>query len=132
MDEQKFTFRRLKSTDAFLMFNIIGKIGVNQFTDCFKSSEVQRIISNASNGTVNLEGIVGASVALEVANVLCCNLPKAENEIYELLATVADMSTAEIRELDMVTFTEMIIAFVRKDEFPDFVKVVSKLFKREK
>ena len=35
----------------------------------------------------------------------------------------------EIAELDMVTFTEMIVAFFKKDEFKDFIGVVSKLFK---
>ena len=39
------------------------------------------------------------------------------------------MTVKEIGNLDMVTFTEMIVAVVQKQEFKDFFRVVSKLFK---
>jgi hypothetical protein len=34
----------------------------------------------------------------------------------------------EVGKLDFPTFTEMVIDFVKKPEFRDFIKVVSKLF----
>ena len=57
------------------------------------------------------------------------NLPKCEKEIYSFLAGLSGMTAKEIADLDMVTFTEIVIAVVRKEEFQDFFKVVSGLFK---
>ena len=39
------------------------------------------------------------------------------------------MKIEEVKDLDLAVFTEMIIDFVQKDDFKDFFKVVSKLFK---
>ena len=71
---------------------------------------------------------VGISVTIEMANVIIGNLPKCEDEIYTLLSRVSGKSKKEISELDMVTFTEYIVEFVKKDEFKDFTKVALKLF----
>lgn len=39
------------------------------------------------------------------------------------------MSVKDLEALDMVTFFEMIVDVFKKDEFKDFIGVVSKLFK---
>ena len=38
------------------------------------------------------------------------------------------MKEKDIAELPMVTFTELIVAVIQKEEVKDFFKVVSKLF----
>lgn len=129
--EKPYHFRRLVSTDAFAMFKIISKIGLNEFTDCFGKDGIKDLIAQFSGDseTGKTASIVGVSVALEIANVIFGNLPKCEAEIYKLLADVSGMSEKDIRKMDFVLFTEMIIDFIKKDEFPAFIKVVSKLFK---
>ena len=73
--------------------------------------------------------MVGISVMLEIANVIIGNLPKCETEIYQLLSNVSNLSVEEVKGLGFATFAEMVLDFVKKDEFRDFIKVVSKSFK---
>ena len=125
MKEPVYTFRKLNSTDTFLMFKILGKIGINEFTDCFKKDSVKEMLAGGSNATTS----VGISVMLEAANVIIGNLPKCEQEIYQMLSQTSNLTVEQVKELDFVTFFEMVIDFVKKDEFKDFIKVVSALFK---
>ena len=130
MDNVKtYTFRKLNATDVFLMFKIISKIGINEFRACFKDDDIQQMIKDVT-GAGNA-AVVGVSVALEMANVVLGNLPKCENEIYEMLANTSDLTVEQVKGLDLGTFIEMVIDFIRKEEFKDFMKVVSKLFKSE-
>jgi hypothetical protein len=126
--EKVYTFRKLNSTDTFLMFKIIGKIGINDFAKSFDKDSVKDLIKN-TNGAENAATVVGISVILEMANVIICNLPKCETEIYEMLSRTSNLSVDQVMELDFATFTEMVIDFIKKEEFKDFIKVVSRLFK---
>lgn len=134
--EKPYTFRKLSSPDVFHMFRIISKIGVNEFTACFEKDVIKKMIAKLTgnkNEDESEEGqsasIVGISVALEIANVIFMNIPKCESDIYTLLSQTSNLSVDEVKELDFVTFTEMVIDFIKKEEFKDFIKVVSKLFK---
>ena len=128
--KKKYEFRRLGSKDVFVMTKIIGKVGVNKFSECLNQSSVQTIISKMKDSDNKEENItaVGLSVALEIVNVICSNLDKCENEIYQLLSQTSNLKVKEVQELDMVTFFEMIADFVKKEEFKDFFKAASKLF----
>ena len=129
--EKAYTFRRLNSTDLFLMFKIIGKIGINEFTACFDGEMMNRMLSMAKGKTdKDTVSIVGLSVILDIAGVICANLPKCEAEIYQMLSNTSDIPVEELKEMDMVGFAEMVIDFIKKDEFKDFIKVASKLFKK--
>jgi hypothetical protein len=110
------------------MFKIIGKIGINDFAKSFDKDSVKDLIKN-TNGAENATTVVGISVILEMANVIICNLPKCETEIYEMLSRTSNLSVEQVMELDFATFTEMVIDFIKKEEFKDFIKVVSRLFK---
>ena len=132
--DKVYTFRKLNSTDTFLMFKIIGKIGINEFTACFDKDVVKKMITSATGGGINENAatMVGISVILEVANVIISNLPKCEHEIYQMLSNTSNLTYEQVRELDFATFAEMVIDFIKKEEFKDFIKVVSRLFKSVK
>lgn len=131
--EKAYTFRKLNSTDTFLMFKIIGKIGVNEFTACFEKDALQKMLARVSgdteNGGANTTTVMGISVILEIANVIMNNVPKCEAEIYEMLSNTSNLTVDEVKGLDFVDFASMVIDFIKKDEFKDFIKVVSRLFK---
>ena len=130
--EKAYTFRELKSKDVFLMSKIIGKIGMNEFTACFEKDGIKNMIASftgENKETADFASVIGISVILEIANVILGNLPKCETEIFQMLSNVSGMSVKEVEDLDMVTFADMVIEFVKKEEFKDFIKVVSKLFK---
>ncbi len=123
MNEAVYTFRKLNSTDTFLMFKILGKIGINEFTDRFNKDTLTEL-ANSKDATT-----VGISVMLEAANVIIGNLPKCEQEIYQMLSQTSNLTVNQVKELDFATFIQMVIDFIKKDEFKDFIKVVSGLFK---
>ena len=126
-----YTFRKLNSTDVFLMFKIIGKIGINEFTNCFESDSMKQMLATVTGSELEDKAttIVGISVILELANIVIGNLPKCETEIYQMLSNTSNLSVDQVKELDFATFTKMVIDFIKKEEFKDFIKVVSELFK---
>lgn len=125
-----YGFRPLEASDIFLMSKIIGAIGVNEFAACFDKDGIKDMIASmAKKGDSESITIAGAAVFLEIANVIFKNLPKCEAEIYQMLANVSGMTVDWVKKLDLITFTEMVIDFIKKEEFRDFIKVVSRLFK---
>lgn len=130
MNETKiWEFRKLNSRDIFPMMKIINKIGLNEFTTCLESDSVKAIISGGQND--GNASIVGLSVILEIANVVAGNLPKCEQDIFDMLANTSNLPKKQIMELELVEFFEMVVDFVKKEEFRDFVKVASRLLKSE-
>ena len=128
--EKPYVFRKLSSVDVFPMFKIIGAIGINEFTACFEKDGIKNMIASfTGESKEDMSSIVGISVILEIANVIIGNLPKCENEIYQILSQTSNLSIAQVKNLDMAVFFEMVIDFIKKEEFKDFIKVVSKLFK---
>jgi hypothetical protein len=130
VDEKPYHFRKLEAPDIFPMFKIINKIGVNEFSACLEKDSIKDLVA-AKGGDVKEDAasIVGISVALEIANIILGNLPKCEEEIFQMLASVSGLSVKEIKAFDIATFAEMVIDFIKKDDFKDFFKVVSRLFK---
>ena len=132
VDEKPYVFRTLSAGDVFPMATIISKIGINQFTNCFESeSVISAIESLVSDDKKSDKGalIVAGSVVLEMVNVVFSNLEKCRTDIYRLLESTSNLSAKEISELSMPVFFEMVIDFIKKEEFKDFMKVVSKLLK---
>ena len=132
MSETKFELRELKSTDLFPMFAILSKIGFKDLKESLSVDTIRDLVEAVKSEEDDDETkttAVGFSIIMEVVEVILKNLPNCEKEIYNFLAGLSGMTAKEIAELPMVTFTEMIIAVIQKDEFKDFFKVVSGLFK---
>lgn len=132
MSEKKFELRELKSADLFPMFGILSKIGFKDLKDSLSVDTIKTMIDSVNGKSEDNDTqttILGFGIIMEVVEVIMKNLPKCEKEIYSFLAGLSGMTAKEIADLDMVTFTEMVIAVVRKEEFKDFFKVVSGLFK---
>ena len=132
--EKPYTFRTLGGEDVFLMFKIIGKIGVKEFNACFKNDGIKNLLmqlmgEKKADGEDQSVSVTYISVILEVADVIFKNLPKCENEIFQMLSQTSDLSFDQVKKLTFADFTEMVIDFIKKEEFRDFIKVVSKLFK---
>lgn len=143
---KNYEFRKLESEDLFLMMQIIKKIGIKEFQSIISRESVQKAVlhffqkrKDAKGDEANspdtedeendyiVIGQAAADVALEVADIICVNFPNAKKEIYQMLANVSGLSVDNIRHLELPEFAEMIVNFVKKPEFGDFFKVVSKL-----
>lgn len=122
--ETTYEFRTLNSKDIFPMANLLNKIGIRKFKEAFQNDELSKLMS----GNKNLEAI-GVTVAFDIAGIVLEALPNCENEIFDILTSVSNLKRKEIEALDMGTFFNMIVDFIKKPEFKDFMKVVSKLFK---
>lgn len=127
--EKVYTFRKLQATDVFPMFKLLSKMGISQFADSFGKESVQKMIGTltAENTVADLANSVGIAVMLEIVNIVLDNLSKCENEVIQILSDTSNLTVDEVKTLDFATFTEMVIDFIKKDEFKDFIKVVSKL-----
>ena len=97
-----YTFRTLGGEDVFLMFRIIGKIGVKEFNACFEHDGIKHLIA-AMMGEKMMEqeaeasvSVTYISVVLEVADVIFRNLPKCEDEIFQMLSQTSDLKVAQI------------------------------------
>ena len=133
-----YKFRTLGGEDIFLMFKIIGKIGVKEFNAVFENDGIKGLVirlmgekmANADEGEdAPSVSVTYISAILEVADVLFNNIAKCEKEVFQMLSQTSDLSVEQVKKLPLADFTEMVIDFIKKDEFRDFIKVVSKLFK---
>ena len=127
-----YELRRLTADDVFPMFQIISKIGIKEFKTCFESPEVMQMITGEASGKKGQDDVatsVGMKIAFDLAGIIVSNLASCKNDIYQFLAQLSGMTVKEIGALPMMTFFEMIIDVIKKEEFKDFFQVVAKLLK---
>lgn len=140
MTETTFELRELKSSDIFPMFKIMGKIGFKDLKDKLTPEKVKELTAmfnqkentdedqKENTDTDEQMMFIGFNVVFEVAEIIMSNLPSCEHEIYSFLAGLSGLKVKEVADLPLVTFTEMIVEVLKKEEFKDFFKVVSRLF----
>lgn len=122
--ERTYTARALTANDIFLCVRILNKIGMKEIRGCFSAPEVKAAIASAAGGQEEAASGVGMTVMMEIAGVMLERLPECRNEIYDLLASLFGMESGEVGELDIVTFTRLVMEVIRKEEFRDFFRVV--------
>jgi hypothetical protein len=131
-EEQKpYTLRGLKAKDIAPVATIIKKIGVKELKNCFENDGMKKLVHEAMNSEGGLDQSavknIGISVAFDVADIILTNLPACQDDVNVLLADMSGMKKAEVEDLPLGTYTEMIIDVIRQDGFKDFMKAVSKL-----
>lgn len=124
--EKPYTLRTLEAKDVFIVSKILSQIGMKEFKDAFDSELFAA--AGAGGDKKNIEAI-GMNVFIDLSQVLLGNLPKCEKDIYAFLASLSGMDKKAIESMPMNSFVEMVIDVIRKDEFKDFFKLVSVLFK---
>ena len=122
----EYTFRKITSKDIFPMSQIISKIGIKEFKQCFESDAVKTMVKSGNNADMSA---VGLTVMLDIGGVIISHLPDCEKDIFKFLSSVTGLKVSEIENAPIADFAEMIIELVKKDDFKDFIGVVSRLFK---
>ena len=128
-EAKPYNFRRLETADVFPMFKLLNKIG---FKDLKDNEGLRKTLFMFMGGNVDGKvdvNTLGMDIFFEVAAVICEAIPKAEAEIYTLLANVASVKVDDIKKQPPAVTFEMIVDFCKKEEFKDFFSVVLKLFK---
>ena len=126
--EKKYTLRKLEAKDIAPMASILSKIGLKEVKNCFSPDDMKAIAGG--EGGIEAVGAVGVSVAFEIAGVILSNYERCQNDVFSFLASLSGMDIKQIESLPLGTFAEMVIDVVKKEDFKDFMKVVSKLFKQ--
>lgn len=126
MENAKYTLRKLCADDMFIIFRIISKIGMKDLRKCMAAADVKAALKGKEAESV------GIAVAFEIGAVLMEHLPDCKKEIYTFLESLSGMKEKEIAALDMITFSQMVMDVIRKEEFRDFFTAVSESFKQEK
>lgn len=124
--EKVYTFRRLCAKDMPLLLKVVKKINVNKFVECFQSETVKKVMSNNKEDN-NLDILTGGAIVLEIAQVIISGLSDCTDDLFKLLSETSNLSVKEVENLDFEVITEMIIDFVKKEEFMGFFRAVSKL-----
>ena len=128
LEEKVYTFRKLNAGDMPLMLSILKKININKFASCFQSEAVQAIISK-NKDKENLDILAGGTIFWEVAQVIVSGLDECTDEIFKMLSNTSNLSVDEVKALGLDVFTEMVIDFIKKEEFKGFFKAVSALIR---
>lgn len=110
--------RTLMYTDIMPMFNILSKVGFKDLKN--------KITPEMLKGDTNQIGFV---IIMALSESVLENIQACEEDLINFMASVAQTDTETIRGMTMVEFTELFVAIMQKDDFKDFFKVVSKLFK---
>ena len=128
-EEKPYTFRKLQTEDIFPMFKLLNKIGLKDLKDNESMKNVLfMFMGGTATGKVDVEKI-GIDMFLELACLITDSIPKCEAELYTLLSKTSNLSVDDIKKQSPAVTFEMIVDFIKKEEFGDFFKVVLKLFK---
>lgn len=126
----KYPLRELQAQDIFTMTSIISAIGVKEFKACLDGDKLKTLLESKDKGLTNNDvKEVGIDIILNAASIVLANLPKAESQIYQLLSDLSGMPKENIKSLDMAIFTDMVMRVFHKEEFRDFIGVVSRYVK---
>lgn len=128
--QKKWEFRQLKGKDIFLLLPVLKKIGIGNIKKCFNGDIIKGVVET-NKGEEYDKQVEAATFGamLEFGQVLIEGLAVCEDDIYNLLEKTSNLSRAEIEELGFVELPEMIIDFVKKEEFKDFFKVAQSYIK---
>lgn len=152
---RSYTLRKLQAKDITPMAKIIGKIGIDQLISCYGDDDFTELIiklknrkkavrraaaSETGEQVIQLEEvdadskdnssfIVGAAVAVRIANQVMINLDRCEQEIYGLLGSLSGMSAGDIAELELDVFIQMLTDVVRENNVVNFIKAAVRFVK---
>lgn len=141
---KKYELRKVNSGDIMPMARIICKFGISNFKkivdndeiknaiiDYFKDDKkVKETVKKVDNSKKLLDlTLAGVDVGFEVLEIIFKRLPECETEIFGFLSSLSGLKINQIKALPMSELLEMIIEVVKMQEFKDFFKVASRLFK---
>lgn len=125
-----YTFRKLKSTDLFLMIKLIKKLGLESITEAIDGNALKAALAAGEKNEQDYYE-VGKTV-IDVVQVIIGQLECCQKEIYDLLEATSNLNREELENLDIDVFMEMIVEFVRKEEFKQLFTRAASLLKKEK
>lgn len=124
--EKTYVLRELETSDIFVFTQILSKIGVREFKDCFA------VMTAEGETTENAAERRGVEVFLNMLEIILKNVHLCENSLYTLLARLSGMKEQEIAKLPPAVFMEMLSCVIYAEGFHDFFTAALKLLKMKK
>lgn len=125
--EPLYTFRELNAGDLFLMCKVISGIGLNRFADSLNKDSIKALFTGQTGESDATTG--GIAMVLEITNLVMAHLPYCKEDFFRLLSAVSNLTMEQVEAMKPADFVQMVIDFIRKPEFADFLPVAAKLFK---
>ena len=127
----QYEFRKLKSTDLFLVLNLVKKLGLNNIAGAIPADGFKEMfIKKKKDKTQNYEAV--GRMVFDVAQLVIEKLTECEKEVYDLFEATSNLSREELENLEINTFVEMIVEFCKKEEFRQLFTRVASLSKTTK
>lgn len=125
-----YEFRELGAEDIFLMTPIISKLGIKGIISSLPKEGFSGFSEKDEKGKPKIKSQeeitkIGMETVSGVVQSILENVDKCENELFRLLSKTSNLSEKQVRTLDFATFIQMVIDFVKKEEFANFMKAVS-------
>lgn len=143
--QKSYQFRTLCAKDIPLVTNVVKAIGLKEFKQCLNKDVIDGVVKmftepkekegeNAEPKKVDYTvlGISFLPTILDIGEIVLNNVERCETALFKLLSSTSNLSVKEVENLSLADFAEMVIDFIKKEEFPDFFKVVLKLLKPAK
>lgn len=139
-ESMPYHFRKLKAKDMPSLIKILRKINIKNFKNCFQSEDAKelfkKIMDEENHSDENKEGtedtalaMAGGTILLDIVQVILEGLDGCVNDVNELLASVSEKNISELENMDFDIYAQMIIDFIKKEEFKGFLKVALKSMK---
>lgn len=127
MENSKITMRKLSGQDLFPMLKILSKVKVKDMILDFikKRDEISKTGEGSKEYTEEETRSIGMELFADIINTTLCNLDYAKEDINLLLASVCNKEPNEIRSLDMLQYTNLLMDFFSKEELVDFFKCIA-------
>ena len=134
-----YTLRNPKATDIAAFLKLFSKLGVKDFKDSFSGNGFKELIAKEheklagdedDEDTSKFLENVGIGLAFELVDVILTKLSDCQREVFVCLSHLSGMTVDEVADLDLSVFTQMLYDAVTLPGFADFIKVVSRLYKK--
>lgn len=125
-----YTFRKLKSTDLFLMIKLVKKLGLENIAEAIDGNALKALL--AAGEKTEQDYYVAGKTVIDIVQVIIGRLEYCQKEIYDLLEATSNLSREELENLDIDVFIAMIVEFTRKEEFKQLFTRAASLLKKEK
>lgn len=109
--------------DLDLVLEIIDKIGVEEFRDCFKDIKIDK-----KGKKINVTSI-GIDVGFKIAGKIIKNVKKCLDSFYELISKLSEKDIEDVKKMDLFRISKALIEMFQRQDCKDFLSFVSSLKK---
>lgn len=119
-----YEFKELKATDVFLIVALIKRIGLNSFKDVvIRDNVLMQLVQNGENKEdKEVDYFEIGSALMDVVQVILERIADCEDIIYKMLSNCSNLSVEQVKDLNADVFIQMIVDYVKKEEFVGFFK----------